>query len=1348
MSANSSRFAEIAFIDPSVEAHHSLTLRSNIEVIVLDSRRDGILQISDILAQRRNIGAIHLISHGVPGVVFLGTARVCSETIGMYARSLLKWSEAMSNDAELLIYGCEVAQGSRGIALIQQMSEFTGVSIAASATKTGCADLGGNWELEVRIGKARAELAVDQMLRSSYRALLAGEPEIVPADAAYHTPRKLVNLNGVLHFLANNSGNELWRIDPITRKAVFVSNIAPNTTALEQFTDVDGILYFTATDTTNGGELWKFDPATNQALRRTDINPNAGDSQPKDLINVNGTLFFTATADGDVRRLWKVDAIDQQVKRVENAALIATDPTSLINVNGTLFFAATDATHGTELWKIDATGKATLAVNIRSGTVSSSPKHLTNINGILYFAASGNNTTGTELWKFDPSIQTLTLIKDIRVGSTGSSLDNFINVNGVLYFTADDGIYGVELWRYDPSTNQANLVSDINLDGNSNPQSLTNVNSILYFVANDGSRGREVWRVPSSTSPAELVRDINPNVNGISPQSLTNINGTLYFSANDGVSGVELWKVDPTTRQASIVKDLRSTGGSGVNNLININGTLYFSANDGTGDRVWRLVPLLVVDLNGANSGNNFTTSFTENQTATLTSPDLTITNSDNLIDGAAITIKNFVNGQDELLFINQNGITGSFANGRLTLTGTASIAHYQAALRSIAYRNTSDNPTTTARQIEFVLRDDTRTSAIATTTLNITAVNDSPILTVPSNLAVTANRSTLVSGISIIDPDANNSIPLTVTIAVKIGTISLGTTSGISFETGANNQSFSIRGRLADLNAAIATLAYRSGSSSDTLSITVDDNGNGDNGMSAISVGQSIVVTVRNAIEGTDADENFALTLITDQIIALGGNDTVDALFDQVLQDDVIDGGTGSDRFILRRGNASLTINSANSNQISGISGLIVRNFEEFDFSQYAGSVSWLGTTARDSFIGGLSHDRVTVDYAQILQSDRLIGGEERDRFVLNNGTAALTVDLSNVNTQITNVPGLIIRSFEEFDFQGYNGSINFSGTGSNDSVWGGSGNDRLDGSSGNDFLSGGAGTNTLIGGFGNDTYVVQSATDSVIELSGQGLDRVLASVSFTLSANVEHLTLTGSDAIEGTGNTLANTLIGNAGNNRLTGDTGNDTLDGGSGADRLIGGSGNDTYVIDNLADQVIEALNQGTDSVNSSVNWILADHIENLTLTGAAQNGTGNALNNHLSGNTENNTLIGFAGNDMLRGLGGADILMGGQGNDTIDVGADRAIDLIMYAAGDGRDTILNFRRGTGGDQLRIESAMNIDVVDNGATTILFLRNERTGFGRGTRLIILSGTTGFNPSNINQNLAIDNQATFFFA
>jgi hypothetical protein len=138
-----------------------------------------------------------------------------------------------------------------------------------------------------------------------------------------------------------------------------------------------------------------------------------------------------------------------------------------------------------------------------------------------------------------------------------------------------------------------------------------------------------------------------------------------------------------------------------------------------------------------------------------------------------------------------------------------------------------------------------------------------------------------------------------------------------------------------------------------------------------------------------------------------------------------------------------------------------------------------------------------------------------------------------------------------------------NLSGSNFDDTLTGNSTANTLTGGSGNDTLSGAAGADTLIGGFGNDTYVVDNVADVITENAGEGTDMAQSSVTYTLAANVDQLTLTGTSAINGTGKQSGTiSSPGNTGNNTLTGALGNDTLAGGTGNDRLDGGVGNDTY------------------------------------------------------------------------------------------------------------------------------------------------------------------------------------------
>ncbi len=258
---------------------------------------------------------------------------------------------------------------------------------------------------------------------------------------------------------------------------------------------------------------------------------------------------------------------------------------------------------------------------------------------------------------------------------------------------------------------------------------------------------------------------------------------------------------------------------------------------------------------------------------------------------------------------------------------------------------------------------------------------------------------------------------------------------------------------------------------------------------------------------------------------------------------------------------------------------------------------------------------------------------------------------------------------------------------------IRGGSGDDTLEARGGNDRLDGGRGADSLLGGLGDDTYDVDHAGDVVVELAGQGYDRVIASVSYTLGGAVERLSLVGAANLDGTGNGLANRLDGNAGANRLEGgnghdvirgaagnDTliggeGNDQLDSGLGADSMVGGLGDDTYEVDDAGDIVVELAGEGYDRVIASVSFTLGEAVERLGLIGSADlDGTGNGLDNRLDGNAGANRLEGGGGHDVLRGGAGDDILLGGEGNDQLNGGAGAD----MLTGGAGND-VFRFTRG---------------------------------------------------------------------
>ncbi len=434
----------------------------------------------------------------------------------------------------------------------------------------------------------------------------------------------------------------------------------------------------------------------------------------------------------------------------------------------------------------------------------------------------------------------------------------------------------------------------------------------------------------------------------------------------------------------------------------------------------------------------------------------------------------------------------------------------------------------------------------------------------------------------------------------------------------------------------------------------------------------------------------------------------------------DTLTGGTGNDTYVVDNLRDVIIEKSTSASEIdtvrTSVNWTLGANLENLVLT---GSSNLSGTgNTRNNVLTGNAGDNLLNGGAG---ADTLSGGLGNDIYVVDN-IADMVIEASGQGRDLvrSSVSYTLAANVEDGALLG-SGALKLTGN---------TLNNTLTGNSGANLLNGAGGTDTLDGGAGNDTYYVDSTDDLIIErgTSLKEIDSVFSSVNWTLGANLENLTLTGSANLNGAGNTL---------NNRITGNAGDNLLDGGAGIDTLIGGTGNDTYVVDNLRDTLVETstLPREIDTVRASVNWTLGANLENLTLTGSANlNGTGNGLNNVLIGNSANNTLNGGAGNDQLNGGAGNDLLIGSLGTDTLTggSGADRFVFNLLNELGKGnaRDVITDFNSSEG-DKIDL-SKLDANVLAKGINTFSFIGADAFSAAGQVRFVdhILYGNVNATP------------------
>jgi len=273
---------ELVFIDATVEDYESLVQGSRPEIVpvIINPDEDGIALIARTLSLAQNVEHVHIISHGAPGTIQLGSSILSLNNFSTYVHHLKQWANALANSCELLLYGCNVAAGDRGTRFVQKLASYLNIPVAASTHPVGHAQHKGSWELDYQTGKISASNAIDASTQAMYQGAFI-------INALY----------------ASDNDGDLYVVDIETAEAVDIGDLSFPTFAIarNEANDEGPIIYIG--NDLNSDLVSQFNPEdqTNQPVGTTNLGQvflklaQAQDGRFYAMTSSTANLFASAT---------------------------------------------------------------------------------------------------------------------------------------------------------------------------------------------------------------------------------------------------------------------------------------------------------------------------------------------------------------------------------------------------------------------------------------------------------------------------------------------------------------------------------------------------------------------------------------------------------------------------------------------------------------------------------------------------------------------------------------------------------------------------------------------------------------------------------------------------------------------------------------------------------------------------------------------------------------------------------------------------------------------------------------------------------------------------------------------
>ena len=1028
--------------------------------------------------------------------------------------------------------------------------------------------------------------------------------------------------DGVSVFSIGNDGS-LTNVENVSDNGVFqLDDVRSVTTAV-----LDGITFlFVAGREDNGvsvfsvandGSLVSMDHVTDTA--GLDGPPLAGVSTVTTAV-INGITYLFAGGSSDSGVGVFSVANDGTLTNVDNVRDFLGGPLELSGISslitaeagGTTFlFAAGEFDAGISVFIVNDNGTLANVDNVMDdatleldGVISLSTSV---VDGTIFLFAAGRADSGVSIFSVgnDGTLTNVDNVADagsLQLGGAESITTSDINGSTFVFTTAglDDG---VSVFEFDAGFGgtvtfteggtavqlQADAdISDLELDavngGNGDYDGAS-----ITVARNGGANTEDVFAFSGLVNVTDAGGTLTVGGNAIA--TVTNTGGTLtinFTSANGSI---------PTSALVDEIVQAITYSNSSLNPPANVQ--VDFTIDDGSGEANAVATGSVNVETTVVDNptpmiaGLASDITYEETDGTTVGAPQeiaaglILSDGNDTNLESATITISSGFDAANDTLNFDTTGtnIVGVFVNGVLTLTGTDTIANYEAVLRSITYQHRFTTESTTDRVIDIVVADEETTSAPQSITVainvmqNLTGTNEFEVLAGGFGNDIInglGSDDVLIGGLGndILDGGEGGEVfgdtaSYTSATTLVIANLATGVASGadIGVDTLINIESLT-GGSAGDLligNEEVNLIFGNSGgdqidggAGADTLF-----GGDGNDIYTVDNVGDVVVEnnpnTLTGGIDTVNSTVDFTLSNSVEQLVLMGtaangtgngGNNVITAIAGSVAV--TLNGGDGFD---------SLTSSQTGGSTLNGGS-------DGDTLIAFGGNNNLQGGTGDDTYFSFGANDTISEAGGDgidtVFTSTDIVVGEDIEQVIVNVGaTSATSNSLDDNNNFFGN-------------FAGPGVAVTLDGGGGNDLLFGGDADDMLFGGEGIDLLFGFEGANTLDGGNGNDAYFSASATDTIVETASGGFDTQFTSVagSTTIADNVEQLILLG-DATTGIGNNEGNLLIGNSSPNGVTlngmgGDdlfldsAQDDTIIGGGGLDQInLQTGGNDTLV-----------------------------------------------------------------------------------------------------------------------------------------------------------------------------------------